>query len=135
MWIREITRSREAGRSEMSRKILMRYIVPIVQQLFPNIEIDDPLLRYLNREITFSFGVIGGWKHCDDLEEKILAVFAKGSPAKFRAFIKKLMDDYFEKKDDQRSTIDASDVEEFPDRLKAARKKADEIFVAVETDS
>ena len=119
----------------MSRKILMRYIVPIVQQLFPNIEIDDPLLRYLDREITYSFGVIGGWKHCDDLEEKILAVFAKGSPAKFRAFIKKLMDDYFEKKDDQRSTIDASDVEEFPDRLKAARKKADEIFVAVETDS
>ena len=45
------------------------------------------------------------------------------------------MDDYLEKKDDQRSTIDASDVEEFPDRLKAARKKADEIFVAVETDS
>ena len=121
----------EAGGNEMSRKILMRYVVPIVQHLFPNIEIDDQLLRYLDREITFSFGVIGGWKHCDDLEEKILAVFAKGSPAKFRAFIKKLMDDYFEKKDDQRSTIDTSKLEEFPDRLKDARKKADELFATV----
>ena len=115
----------------MSRKVLMRYIVPIVEQLFPNIEIDDQLLRYLDREITFSFGVIGGWKHCDELEEKILTVFAKGSPAKFRAFIKKLMDDYFEKKDDQRSTVDASERDEFPDRLKDARNKADEVFVTV----
>jgi hypothetical protein len=115
----------------MSRKILMRYIVPIVQQLFPHIEIDDSLLRYLDREITFNFGVIGGWKHCDELEEKILAVFAKGSPAKFRAFIKKLMDDYFEKKDEQRSRVDASEREEFPDRLQDARKKADKVFIPV----
>lgn len=99
-----------------------------MQQLFPNIEIDDQLLRYLDREITYSFGVIGGWKHCGDLEEKILAVFAKGSPGKFRAFIKKLMDDYFEK-GDQRSIIDEAETEEFPDRLKDARKKADELFV------
>ena len=119
----------------MSRTILMRYIVPIVQQLFPNVEIDDQLLRYLDREITYSFGVIGGWKHCDDLEEKILAVFARGSPAKFRAFIKKLMEDYFEKQDDQRSLIDTAELEEFPDRLKDARKKADELFVTVSTDS
>jgi hypothetical protein len=109
----------------------MRYIIPIVQQLFPNIEIDDQLLRYLDREITFSFGVIGGWKHCDELEEKILAMFAKGSPMKFRVFIKKLLDDYFEKQDDQRSTVGTSELEEFPDRLKDARKKADEVFVTV----
>jgi hypothetical protein len=121
----------EAGGNELSRKILMRYIVPIVQQLFPNIEIDDQLLRYLDREITYSFGVIGGWKHCDELEEKILALFEKESPAKFRAFIKKLMDDYFEKKDDQRSAVDAAELEEFPDRLKDARKKADELFVSL----
>lgn len=113
----------------------MRYIIPIVQQLFPNIEIDDHLLRYLDHEITFSFGVIGGWKHCDELEEKILAVFAKGSRAKFRAFIKKLMDDYFKKQDDQRSLVNASELREFPDRLKDVRKKADEIFVTAETDS
>ena len=115
----------------MSKKILMQYIVPIVQQLFPNIEIDDSLLRYLDREVTFSFGVIGGWKHCEDLEEKILAVFAKGSPAKFRAFVKKLMSEYFEKKDDQRSLVDTSEREEFPDRLKDARKQADKVFVTV----
>jgi hypothetical protein len=107
----------------------MRYIVPIVQQLFPHIEIDEHVLRYLDREITFNFGIIGGWKHCDDLEEKILAAFSKGSPAKFRAFIKKLMDDYFEKKDDQRSTVEAPESEEFPDRLKDVRKKGDEVFV------
>jgi len=111
----------------MSRKILVRYIVPIVQQLFPNIEIDDQLLRYLDREITYSFGVIGGWKHCEELEEKILTVFAKGSPGKFRAFIKKLMDDYFKKEDDQRSNVD-TDIPEYPDRLTEARKKADELF-------
>lgn len=109
----------------------MRYVVPIVQHLFPNIEIDDRLLRYLDREITYSFGVIGGWKHCDELEQKILAVFAEGNPVKFRAFIKKLMDDYFAKQDDQRSTVDASELEEFPDRLKDARKKADELFSTV----
>jgi hypothetical protein len=107
----------------------MRYIVPIVQKLFPNLEIDEQLLRYLDREITFSFGIIGGWKHCDDLEEKILEVFSQGSPAKFRAFIKKLMDDYFEKKDDQRSKVKVSEPEEFPDRLKSVRQKADEVFV------
>lgn len=121
----------ETGGNEMSRKILMRYVVPIVQHLFPNIEIDDRLLRYLDREITYSFGVIGGWKHCDELEQKILAVFAEGNPVKFRAFIKKLMDDYFAKQDDQRSTVDASELEEFPDRLKDARKKADELFSTV----
>jgi hypothetical protein len=113
----------------MSKKVLMRYIVPIVQQLFPNVEIDEQLLRYLDREITFSFGIIGGWKHCDDLEEKILEAFSKRSPAKFRAFIKKLMDDYFEKKDDQRSIIEVSEPDEFPDRFKAVRKKADKVFV------
>jgi hypothetical protein len=109
----------------------MRYIVPIVQQLFPNMEIDEQGLRYLDREITFSFGIIGGWKHCDDLEEKILEAFSQGSPAKFRAFIKKLMDDYFEKNDAQRSLVEVSEPEEFPDRLKAVRKKADEVFVVV----
>jgi len=39
------------------------------------------------------------------------------------------MNDYFEKKDNQRSTVDTSELEEFPDRLKDARKKADEVFV------
>ena len=107
----------------------MRYIVPIVQQLFPNIEIDDQLLRYLDREITYSFGVIGGWKQCEDLEEKILTVFAKGSPAKFRAFIKKLVDDYFKKKNNQPSALNTAELEELPDRLKDARKKANELFI------
>ncbi|MCW4040028.1 MAG: hypothetical protein NWE83_04650 [Candidatus Bathyarchaeota archaeon] len=114
----------------MSRKILMQYIVPIVRQLFPTVEIDDRLLRYLDREITFSFGVIGGWKHCDDLEAKILVAFAKENPAQFRAFIKKLMDDFFEK-NTQRFNACTSDPEEFPDRLKDARKKGDEVFVVL----
>lgn len=113
----------------MSRKILTRYIVPIVQQLFPNVEIDDRLLHYLDREITFSFGVIGGWKHCDELEAKILAAFSKGSPAQFRAFIKKLIDEYFQENNVQRSKVEASESEEFPDRLKDIRKKGDEVFV------
>lgn len=73
----------ETGGNEIIRKILMRYVVPIVQHLFPHIEIDDRLLSYLDREITYSFDVIGGWKHCDELEQKILTVFAKENPVKF----------------------------------------------------
>ncbi|MCW4040017.1 MAG: hypothetical protein NWE83_04595 [Candidatus Bathyarchaeota archaeon] len=115
----------------MSRHVLYRHIIPIVQKLFPDIEINDRLLTYLDREITFNFGVIGGLYHCPDLEAKVVKAL-RTSPARFRHFLKKLVDEYLE--NNERDTFHKYDtewneIEEFPDRLKDLREQAEEVLV------
>ena len=115
----------------MSRKVIRYLVIPIVQKLFPNIVIDEQLMDYLDRELTFNLGVTGRADHCENLEEHILEILQR-NPEAFRKFVKRLVEKYVEKREpktEKEAMLYRERENDVPDRLQEARKEAKEIWL------